>query len=182
MLDLPAAVKLTVSPTEVALGEGQTATLVASGGKLPLTTVWKDKAPSSKQIEVAQSSGREIFLIGKTDLPAANYTLLVRDSLAAPTEVEIKITTVSGKLTAQPGEVTITDKTPATVAVRGGTAGYSASWFKTEPKIDVKVDDGTITLTAQEGLATGGEHSLLITDSATPPGAAFVFVKVKTDE
>jgi hypothetical protein len=183
VLNLPTAAKLSVSPTEVTLGEGQTVMLIASGGKLPLTSVWKDKAPSSKQIEVALSSGREIFLFGKTDLPAGELTLLVRDSLAVPGEVEIKITTASAKLTAEPVEVTVKAYTSASIAVSGGTAGYSANWFfkegETAPKIEIKVEGGAITLTGESGLPAGGEHSMLITDSATPPGA--VLVKVKTE-
>ena len=185
VLNLPTAAKLSVSPTEVTLGEGQTVTLIASGGKLPLTSVWKDKAPSSKQIEVALSSGREIFLFGKTDLPAGELTLLVRDSLAVPGEVEIKITPASAKLTAEPVEVTVKADTSESIAVSGGTAGYSANWFfkegETAPKIEIKVEGGAITLTGESGLPAGGEHSMLITDSATPPGAVLVKVKVKTE-
>lgn len=184
VLDLPEAAKLSVSPTEVTLGEGQIAKLVSSGGKLPLTATWQGKAPSSDHIEVPPPSGREISLFGKTDLPVGEFTLLIRDSLAAPGEVEIKVTTATARLAAEPSEVTVKASESASIAVSGGTAGYNARWFlkvgETEPQIRINVEGGAITLTGESGLPAGEEHSLLITDSATPPGTAFV--KVKTEQ
>lgn len=94
VLDLPSTTPLTISQTDVTLGKDQTVTLVSSGGKRPLTYTWQVNTPSSDEIEVILSSGKEIVLIGKAALPAnTKYELIIRDSLAAPSEVLIKVKT-----------------------------------------------------------------------------------------
>lgn len=99
VLDLPAVSELSVSPTAVTLAKDQTVTLVAQGGKKPLTYTWKGATPpKSDLIEVVVTSGNEIILVGKAGLDSiqadTDFILLVRDSLAAPHEVEV---TVSAK-------------------------------------------------------------------------------------
>lgn len=185
VLNLPTAAILSISQTNVTLGKGQTVTLVARGGKLPLTSVWQGTAPSSKQIEVVMSSGREIFLFGKEALPPGEFTLLIRDSLAAPGEVEVKINSATAKLAAKPDKVTVKAAGSAkNVVLSGGKKPYTYSWVvaaggHAPDKITVEVANGTVKLTGKEGLKTG-DHSLLLSDSATPPQT--VIVKVKAEE
>lgn len=97
ILNLPPIAPLTISQTEVVLSQDQIVTLNSAGGKLPLTYTWQGTTPSADQIEVILSSGKEIVLVGKAGLaglPAGTeYDLAIRDSLAAPNEVLIKVKT-----------------------------------------------------------------------------------------
>lgn len=84
---------LSADQTEINVSKDQTVTVTLKGGKLPLTRTWQGTDPSASGLDAALFD-RTVVFTGRSGLkPGTSYTLLVRDSLAAASEVKIKVTT-----------------------------------------------------------------------------------------
>jgi hypothetical protein len=84
----PVPLKLAGSNAVTLAKEGQVK-LTFTDGRPPLTASWKgDKVP---QIEVV-TVGHEMVLYAKSNVTAADYVLVVQDSLAIPSNIQIKVT------------------------------------------------------------------------------------------
>lgn len=84
--------KLAASQTSVTLGKDARHVINFAGGKMPLSCSWTGPQPKSGEIDCI-TLGNGVALVTGTTLSAGKYTLLVRDSQAAPNEVEIAVET-----------------------------------------------------------------------------------------
>jgi len=181
---VPAAAPLSINQNTVTLGKEQLVTLVASGGKLPLTVDWFGNRPNTDQMEVVPPSGRDITVVGKSALPnGKTFTLLIRDALSAP-PIEVKITTLKAGFAVLPTELTLEKGKTATIRLSNGKSPYKASWIVTAgnsapANIKVKVTDSTVELTGESNLATGQAHTLHLSDSDVAPQMVNVMVMTK---
>jgi hypothetical protein len=85
-----AVAKLAASQTSVTLGKDARHVINFTGGKMPLSCNWIGKQPKPGEIDCI-TLGNGVALVTGQTLSAGNYTLVVRDSQAAPNEVEIAV-------------------------------------------------------------------------------------------
>ncbi len=93
VLDLPPDGQLTLSQAEVTVGENQTVTVVAQGGKTPLTFTWLGATPAEGALQVVPTGQRDFVLIGRKVEGGKTYKMLIRDALAAPQSVTLTVKT-----------------------------------------------------------------------------------------
>ena len=184
-LDIPAVAPLTTTKTVVDIEKEKQVVVEFTGGKLPLTADWTGTVPGDDQFQDLLTRGHDVIVTAKASLSEGKtYHLLVRDSLAAPGEVEITVNTPKASFSADPTEVTLKKKDDTkTVTLSGGKAAYTAAWVQEvgkpnpDDKIKVDISGDKLTLTAKKDFAASDAYKLAVTDSSDPKKSVTITIK-----
>lgn len=152
---VPAAISVTVSPTQASCGTLGSATAAASGGPQPYTFLWSTGSSSTSV----------------SNLPAGTYSVSVTDGTGCSTSQTFTISSSVGPNTTYTATPILCNggSSTATLNVSGGTLPYTYGWSTIPPQTgpSASLTAGTYTVVVADANGCSQTTTLAITQPAS---------------
>lgn len=162
--DDPKGPKLKCTPSKVEVAPGKTATVTVNNGTAPFIV-----SSSDTKIVTAKADKNTITITGVKE---GATTILISDSKKLTGKVPVLVKTTASELDFDKKSVSVNVGKEETVAIKGGTAPYTAT-AKDTKIATATVKDGKITIKGVKA----GSTSVTVTDKDKKTGTITVTVK-----